>query len=407
MTKMRSLFCIIIILLIFSALAVLHNILPLKTDELAAEKYGGWSGVLRVWICEGWNPETSGVNAWLNRCGSAFEKAHEGVYIQVQYVNASAISGICENGVIPPDIIIFPPGLLDTPAHLIPLESEPALLSGLAKSGSYNGVVYAQPIAIGGYAWAYNTAMLTAVPDTWENTGASIAVQTDDAYHHWSAALMGLCSGRYISRDDRIAPEIPSPDMDLGLSLIEETPEPAATAAPSKEDLRYCLLPSDLSFSETAYSDFVAGKISAIPVTQYQIQRLKALSDQGKGPDWRIGISGDMAFTDQILFAAVVDRPDAPEKQALCKSLIYHLLSEECQKDISRAGLFSVTETLSGYDSYDPLRTMEDMLRTRPMYAAASFSASDTRALDPVVRDFLENSGFSEYIYNELSALIS
>ena len=45
---------------------------------------------------------------WLNRAISAFEKGHEGVYIQARKVDAEALRTFASSGVNPPDMILFP-----------------------------------------------------------------------------------------------------------------------------------------------------------------------------------------------------------------------------------------------------------------------------------------------------------
>ena len=55
--------------------------LPVDTRPLIEEKYAGWSGVLRAWVCSEWEPGGS-LLRWLNACAADFEKRHEGEYVE-------------------------------------------------------------------------------------------------------------------------------------------------------------------------------------------------------------------------------------------------------------------------------------------------------------------------------------
>jgi len=406
MPRLRWFLCFAIIIAMIPAMIYCFNMLPVETGELAAEKYNNWSGVLRIWLYDGWMDGSSSLITWLGRCTSSFEKNNPGVYVQIQSVDSTAIEYICENGLIPPDIILFPPGLLSAPHHLVPLAEKNNLLYSLDKAGSYNGMIYAHPIAMGGYVWAYNSELINSIPSSWKNTDTSIAISSDSAYHYWSSALTFLCSGKYLVNDIFVQ-NTSAPNMDLDLSLIEPTPKPIQTPVPSEEDYMYCSLPEKFSFSKTTYQDFISGDISATVFTQQEIKRLMALSEQGKGPEWKISISGDISFTDQILYASVVNKPESPEKTDLCISLIDHFLSEDCQNIINTAGLFSVTDTTSGYDSYHPLQKMESMIKSIPVYTSHAFQNFRETSLRNIVRIFLENGSFSKALYHEIMDIAS
>ncbi len=397
----RCIFCfLLIILLIFSIISA-GNIFPLQKNELVAEKYSGWSGVIRIWLVEGWKPGAGSFNGWLNNCTGRFEKMHDGVYVQIQTVNASAAGTLFENGIIPPDMMIFPPNVLDSPTHLIPLDRNNTLRHPFMDSGLYGGVLYAMPIAAGGYAWAYNTSLIERIPNTWKDHGFAISAFPDDEKLFWSAGLMGLCSGRYLSEPSEVKELDIARDLDLGLSIIEATPAPTATAEPSDADFLYCALPDGFSSDLDAYSDFITGKIAAIPVTQYHIRRLAALSDTGKGPDWNIETTGDIPFTDQLLFAAVVDRNEDVEKQTLCREFIDHLLSDDCQKELNRAGAFSVTEAYSDYKAHDPLVLINDVLRTDRLCTISAFDRRENTSVNDIVREFFKNNEFTPDLFDE------
>lgn len=409
MRKLISTLCIICLVLLIPTIIRVQSILPLNNHALVEKKYEGWSGVLRVWVYEGWKPGIGSTSSWLNQCISTFEKKHEGVYVQPQYVDASALETLGENGVIPPDMILFPPGLLNTPAHLLPIESTYDLLEGLQHSGDYGGFTYAVPVAMGGYLWAYNTNMLASLPDTWSDADLDISAPIDDDYHQWGAALLSLCSGRYLAdqEDADTRDNVPLGDVDLGLESISETPVPTSTPEPSADSLLPCQLPSDFTFSETAYTDFVNGTLAAVPVSQREVYRLQALSDQGKGPDWQLAQSGSAAFTDQILFIAIVDRQDAQAQQELSHQFIDHLLSNDCQSTLSKVSAFSVTSAASGYAAYDALCTMEIALKAPGLMAPCAFGMQWKQSVEIIVRQFTEGDRDAWALLPQLSAVLS
>ena len=402
MRKLRSIICILMLLLLIPAVLQAQEVLPLRTQELIAEKYDGWSGVLRLWIYEGWQAGSGSLSTWLNRCIAQFEKDHEGVYIQPQYVDAMTLTMLSDSGIHPPDMIIFPPGVVETPVNLLPIEAPAALRPALSSCGVYGGVNYAVPIAMGGYLWAWNTALLERIPDTWLNSGVNITAPQDDVHHRWSAALLALCSGRYAQATAADTEEIPLGDVDLGLFSLSETPEPSATPEPEEGSLLPCQLPEGFSASETAYADFVAGDVAAIPVSQREVRRLEALADQGKGPDWRLAQAGSAAFTDQIVFLGIVDRTSARAQQDLCRQFLDLILSEDCQGQLYRAGAFSVTSAASGYPSYDALCLMEDWLKGDRLVAAPAFDAGWSLELESIAGRFLSGGGEAWALLEEL-----
>jgi ABC-type glycerol-3-phosphate transport system substrate-binding protein len=354
---------------------------------------------LRVWYCGGWSEDLPSIINWLNQHTGKFEKSHEGVYIQIQPVESSAMAGICENGIIPPDIILFPPGVFESPDCLIPLEDNLSIRSNLSAAGNYNGITYALPILMSGYAWAYNTDLLDSIPNTWEKRGALAACLPDNNFNYWSAAVAGLCSETCFHDDEDIHSAPSSFDLDLGLDISEETPVPIQTPVPSSDELLYCRLPSSFSIYAEAWADFLAGKVAAIPVAARQIRYLKNLSNQGKGPEWKIIATGDIAFTDQILFAGIVDKSSDCNKTSLCRSFIQYLLSEEIQRTLSSAGVFSVTDTLSCLPGHDPEAVIENALYTKKLCTVPVFMNSSDGTLNSIVRDFFQSRGFNHDLY--------
>lgn len=373
MRKWRTLACLLILALTIPAALHMKRGLPPNPQPMIEKKYSGWSGVLRLWVREDCSVGVGSVSAWLNRCVAAFEKRHPGVYVQPEYVDAGALSA---EGVLPPDLILFPPGGVDADL-LAPLDLDPPIRDGLPRDDR------ATPVLLSGYMWVINAGLIDRAPGSWRDTGLAIAVLPDDAAHLRTAALLALCSSKY-SEEAPTQPSMPQVDIELGLSAPSPTDTPAP--APSEGTLS-CRLPEDFEPADSAFQDFINGDAAAMLVNPKEVRRLEALSEQGKGPDWRLASAGDAAFTDQTVYIGAVNQ-DNMEKLALCRDFAAHLLSEECQGQLCRVGAFSVTDADSGYPAGDSLRTMEQFMRRTPLLVPAPFDAAWREDAADIVRDF-------------------
>lgn len=385
MRKWRTLACLLLLALTIPAAWRLRNALPSDTQPMIEKKYGGWSGVLRLWVIEG-----DGAAAWLNRCIAAFEKRHPGVYVQPEYVDANALEA---EGVPLPDLLLFPPGKADADAFA-PLSIDAPFRDELPRDDR------AVPVLLGGYLWAYNAAMLDDIPNSWRDAGVPVSMLPDDADHLWSAALLALCSSKY-SENSPAQPSTDPAELELGLSGdTPVTPAPAPGAGTLS-----CRLPEDFTPDDNAFRRLINGEIAAMPVTAREIRRLEALSDQGKGPDWRLAPAGDAAFTDQVLYIGTLCREDE-DKLALCRAFIAHLLEPECQGELHRVGAFSVTEADSGYAPGRSLRAMEQLLRQKPLLVPAPFDTTWRQDAESIVRNFWRTDAEPAAIFAILSERI-
>ena len=373
MKRWRCLVCLIVLLSLIPGLLWARDRLPPDTHALIGKKYAGWSGVLRLWICQDGAPSVGG---WLNACIANYEKQHPGVYVQPEFVEAADIAAIGESGILPPDMVLFPPGMLETPARLLPLTPQSGLRAPLRHTGDWAGTTYAVPVALDGYIWALNTRLMPSLPDTWRGSEALLAVSEDRG-----AALLGLCAGSYID-DGESAPPI-DPGLSLGLpesAAPQSTPEPGAPRLP-------CALPEGFQFNPDPWRAFINGEACATIVTASELRRLQALSAQGKGPDWKPAAAG-AAFTDRVLSLGLVDKGTA-ETQALCAAFLDHLLSDACQGTLNRANAFSVTDSWSGYEGGDPLLTMEGALRGGDLLTPDVFGGAWRIDASEIVREFV------------------
>ncbi len=407
MRKLRSALCLLCLMLLIPVLSLSRRILPLDTHPLVEEKYAGWSGVLNLWIYEGWPCGGGSLSSWLNPCILAFEKAHPGVYVQPQFVDAGAITTINESGILPPDMLLFPPNLLATPEGLMSLAAPHELRPALRHCGEWNGITHAVPVAMGGYLWAWNIGLIDAIPDSWRNADAVLSVPAPQSWRRWDTALLALCSGRYTPPDPNAAPNsTPSVvgEVDLGLS-VDSTLVPTPSPEPRQGAMLSRHLPAGFRYDEDAWRHFINGESTAMPVTQREIRRLQSLLEQGKGPQWQLG-PGDNAFTDQLLALAIVDLTENADRKKLCADFLAWLLSDACQSTLYRASIFGVTDAPSGYGPSDPLVVMDRALRDPGLSVPGIFDGQWVSGAEAIVRKFISDSEDAPTLWTQLRRLL-
>lgn len=408
MRKLRNALYLLSLLLLVPALMFARHVLPIDTRPLVAEKYAGWSGVLNLWIYESWPCGSGHISPWLNQCITGFEKAHPGVYVQPQLVDAGAITSMNDSGIPLPDMLLFPPNLLASPKGLLPMTTPEELRPSLCHSGQWDGTAYAIPVVMGGYLWALNTDLIDTLPDSWHDTDAVLSVPPPEPGRRWDAALLGLCAGRFAPSDPgsttKTAPSYAG-EVELGLAG-GETPVPTASPAPNLSTPSCRRLPTDFRYDEDAWRHFANGESAAMPVTQREIRRLQALSDQGKGPQWQLR-PGDYGFTDQLLAMAIVDRAENADRHALCDDFIAWLLSDTCQSTLYRACAFAVTDVSSGYNASDPLSILDNLLRDSRLSVPRIFDRQWVSDAEEIVRKFTANIEEAPTLWLELRELLA
>lgn len=337
----------------------------LQREALLRSRYGGWAGVLRLWVFEGW--ESGGSFAsWLNAAAAAFEKAHAGVYIQLTEVGEDAMRAFAGGAASPPDMILFPPGLLENPSSLLALPGDWALRPGLESCGVVGETRYALPVAMGAYGIVFNRAALDGLPADWSalpdapdlaGCEAWLDWPADGVYLRWSRAMDDLLAPSF--REDA-APQAPRAGEGLDLGL------PAA-ALPDR-------LPADFGQSASVYDRFVNGGIAAMPATQREIRRLQLLSDSGRGPDWAVAPRAS-GYTDQVALLAVTDcgKSEQAARQALCLDFAARLVSGETQRNLRKAGAFPVIDLPPVYAGSEGMAQLEAGLAAVEISPAAAF----------------------------------
>lgn len=344
-------------------------------DGLAARKYEGYAGVLKVWLCEEWSG--GALCTWLNQCTTAFEKNHKGVYVQLTQTSRAAMAQFVSAQVVPPDALIFAPGVLEGAQGLAPLEEQDGLRECLTEMGRTEEGLFALPIALGGYGLALNRSLLEALPEDWsalELACPALNVPADEEGRSWSAALIALFAGLYATESGE--PARAGEGLELGLPT--QTPAAQATAQPEQLDVALPgQLPEDFRRTESVYNAFLRGETAAIPVTQREIRRLALLSEQGKAPDYAVAAYG-AAFTDQAALFAVsaAERPEREARIALCKELLQWLLSDEMQGRLTLSRAFRVTDGAFLYPAVSEMRALEEQLARAELWVPPAFSSA-------------------------------
>ena len=370
MKRTLNLICLLAVALLLPAAAMLFRELPAAVHPYIEEKYAGWSGVLRAWVCSEWEPGGS-LLRWLNACAADFEKRHEGVYVEFTPVRREEMRAMAESGIRPPEMLFFSPGVLTDGEELSPIGASGIVRTELEACGDGRAL----PVAMGGYIWVYNRALC---PESFSLTDAPVALP-DDGGRSFSAALVALMSGAP-EAEGGAEEEISDPGLDLGLPAAADAPSPSE-AADSQQ-----VAPE---FSADALERFLAGELAALPVSQRELARLVRLRDAGRGPDWACAATGDAAYTDQLLLAGAVAQADGDgaEREALAREFIALLCSGEMQSRLADVGAFSVTgaRIYSDFSAYAPL---DGLLNGRRLIAAHAFSEYSARDCGGIVREF-------------------
>lgn len=317
MKKLRTALCLAVIALCLPGIVLSARRLPLRKDDLIAEKYAGWSGVLRIHAFEGWTGENVAIS-WVRRCAAAFEKSHPGVYIEVKSVEPDRLLGA--DGVRAPDMILFPPGLLSSVDGLSSLAELPVRADLLGA-----GQGFAAPVALGGYGWAVNEA------------ATGLGVPDDERWRSWSRAAA-------VEPDLSSETAPTSPGIDLGLTAMADAGSPL--------------------------DRFIRGELGAVCITQRELVRLNRLADQGLGPNWTV--VANAGFTDQLIYLSALETGD--EREQLSRAFILHLLAPDCQRMLVSAGLFTVLDAPTGYTPGSAMEILDGGLLREGLCVSAAFN---------------------------------
>ena len=335
MKRVLHLICLLAVSALLPAALLISRGLPADTRPYVEQKYAGWNGVLRAWVCADWECASS-FTRWLNACATNFEKSHDGVYIEFTPVRAEMLQQLAVSGIRPPELVLFSPEALDDLSILKVIDAPNALRSDLRDINER-----AYPVAMGGYIRVCNRQL----------ADSTIAVPSDDAAHSYSSAAIALMSD---SPEEPIADSIlPDAGLDLGLPTSAEVAE------------------ESLTISNDAVDRFIRGELSSVVVTQAELARLIRLRDAGRGVDWECAASGAAAYTDQLLMLGIVSQSGeaAEDREALAEAFAAGLLEYEAQTKLADIGAFSVTGERI-YSDFSAYAQLDALLNSREIIAS-------------------------------------
>ena len=343
MKRFLHLVCLLVVAVLLPVALLISRGLPADTRPYVEQKYAGWNGVLRAWVCADWNCAGS-FTRWLNTCAASFEKKHDGVYIEFTPISVDMLRQMNDSGIRPPELVFFSPGTW-TPSSLKDVAVPDALRSELRGIRGN-----ACPVAMGGYIWVYNRELADGAP----TVDSAIASLPDDGARSFSAALIGLLSD--VSENTDLEEALPEIGLDLGL--------PAAAVEASG---------FELDIASDALDRFIRGELSAVPVTQAELSRLIRLRDAGRGPDWDCAAAGRVAYTDQLLMLGVVAQSGdtAQEREALAEAFAASLLDYESQAKLADIGAFSVIGERI-YSDFSAYAALDTLLNSRELIVPAN-----------------------------------
>ena len=288
--------------------------------------------VLRVWICENW----IGSTAWLEKQCALFQRAHPGVNLRLRRAQTSEL---IEEGAVLPDLLLFAPGVLADPeALLFPIHGELPVRDELAAAGRWRGRQWGVPVAMGGYGLLINNE---GYPDR------SQPVLDQENLGLAAQPARGRQPARYAvqcANNETLA--YPAALLAQGGALGGGWPQGIATLRGGD------ILPVDFALcaADKAYADFTSRRAMALLGTQRDIRRFSALTDAGKGFDFRVE-PPQQAFTDQLLLGGILRGAKDDAKEELCAELLWQLMGIEAQQTLTEYGLFPVRSDVPGYSA--------------------------------------------------------
>ena len=319
--------------------------LPADTAPLIEEKYDTWSGVLRVWAAE--DTGMPGLTGWLNACAAKVEKARNGVYISIRTVPGEAIAGFLTTGVNPPDVIIYPSGLIVPDAGLEVIAAAYPLRRGLSSSP------YAVPVLADAHFWIYNTGSYSTLPADMYQVSAACREEDLNAL---TALSTGLRPAEGVSR------ALPGVDLGLG-GAAEATPAPAGEVA--------CRMGPHLTLTDEPRKLFLNGGADAFVGS---VSDILYLADKS---GWEAAVTGEYAYTDNLLMCSIVAKDDG--RSEICRAFLDALMSVG-QASAARAGALPTVAGVSAWAGDMAMARLEAALESRTWVAGAAGASDAARS---------------------------
>lgn len=363
MRKILTTICALFVVFLLPASFLVSQSLPTDTTSYVKKKYAGWNGVLQAWICCEWKPGGNLIS-WLNSCASAFEKKHNGVYIEFTTVDKNAMREMLCGNLRKPELIFHSPGVLENESLLTSTPASEKLRSDLPLNPR------AVPVAMGGYIWVYNPDLSSGAPE--RSADLQLTLLPDEDARHFTCAALALLQNQTNRVHNEEAP------IDTGIDLGLPT-----SAQPTQHILQ----------SGDAFKRFTAGEIPCTIVTQYELKKLDNLQQSGRAPNWKCAAAGNFAWMDQLLYMSCVqtEGSSADERSALINEFAASLLECEAQQALNSIGAFSVTREAIHSD-FSIYAALEKLILSRVLIAPKTFSEYCQRDCANIVREYLYGS---------------
>lgn len=325
-----------VILTIFAVSQV--AVYPMPPDGISGEKYDDFSGVLTIAIEKKLTEQFPTLQRWIIEITNLFEKSNKGIYLRTVDLTDDNRNQMIQSAQ-PADIIISGAG--DFSGNTWQAVGEYDLMPAFSSSDTII------PISAGGYLLGINSEVsqsLTELPA--ESVG-------------WNETLSTV----WIALCEQFSPEstekrtISTPDIGLPTA---ETPIPTVVPVTGTQISRESLC---IGTAAELFSSFLAGKISALPLNENQVAKIRSWQSDGKYQNIRF--LNAALFTDRVAYAAipVSARDDGADRAAASKRFLQMLLSDTAQAGLEKYGMFPVAMIASIYESTPGMRTIENSLR--------------------------------------------
>lgn len=329
---MKMFFRALISVFLIAAIAVLPQRLysRLNEDEISSEMYrrreAYYYGVINVWQTDCFEGGTGSRTNWLKSITGAFERKHNGVYINVESVTPEIAANLISSGQKKPDIISFGCGTGIKEKDLAPITAD---LTSLHESVKDVCFISAVPWCMGAYVMIGNgekeiwgTDGKTVTNKKGEKKIYSVGVAERENYSAVSA-LESFCNS----------------DFSGELSLIKG----------SGQEM----------FEMYNYSQ----KVNRYLGTQRDLYRKLSAQKRDKARDGSITYID--TYSDLFQFIGVLNQ-DNEKKNSVMQEFIEYLLSDEVQSGIGEIGMFPVnTQAEPEYESPDMQSVWERIKNSR------------------------------------------
>lgn len=328
---------ILAVLIALSGIGMLSGY-PMPPDNVAAEKYDRFSGVLTISFEKSLTEEFPGLHRWLTEITNLFEKHNRGIYLRLAEIPDGKLHTAVQ-GAQPADIVLCRAGALPKLSWRKPDLSR--------NFPAFQGDPLALPIAAGGYLLGFSgdpPTDLDVLPD-------GTIGWNDELSTPWIA----LCE--QFSRISTQKRTVSPPDIGL---IPTETPQPSLLPDAGTRFSRHHLQEGN---TNELFEAFLSGDLRALPLTEIQAAKICRMQEDGRCSNIRFLNSA--AYTDRVVYAAipVSGRSDADARAEEASRFLSFLTDETAQTQLTRHGLFPVAPAGTDLPIPSGLKAIADALR--------------------------------------------